>query len=112
MCVQFPPKNKEKIHKSALTHLAFWASWDTLLKGDVSKKCLTKRSTSLRSFLSRDFLFYIILRTFAPGKKTFCDTIIEEHPCHHGDKQLSAPTMACDVRMPQLGALTSSSHHE
>jgi hypothetical protein len=31
MCVQFPPKNKEKIRKSARTHLAFRASWDTLL---------------------------------------------------------------------------------
>ncbi len=32
MCVQFPPKNKEKICKSARTHLAFRASWDTLVQ--------------------------------------------------------------------------------
>ena len=67
--------------------------------------------TSLRSFLSRDFLSYIILRAFVPGKKPVCEKIIEEHPCHHGGEQLLAPTMACDVRTPQPGASTSSPHH-
>ncbi len=41
--------------------------------------------TSLSSFLSRDFLFYSILRTIVPGPKTpFRVIIIEED--HHGTK--------------------------